>query len=218
MYLVGTSATGAWAGHDSTVATYFGAAWTFLTPFEGLRVYVKDTDRPGLFDGTAWLFDAHHSTGTAMPASPVSGDTCMRTDLDYEVFFYDSTRTKWLSVATYHFAYVESGAVAASPAAMQLPSSIASATLRGSVSPFDGTIIRACGQWTGGPPTTCLFNFYDGATLRGSTSDTGAALNFNQGALDFDITASLTPKTTITYTGTGPANVAMDAYWKRRAS
>ncbi len=54
-YIVGSSATGAWAGRDDCIAAYFGTSWVFLpnednngTPItpgarqEGLRVWVRD--------------------------------------------------------------------------------------------------------------------------------------------------------------------------------
>jgi hypothetical protein len=38
-YIVGDSATGAWAGHDGEVAAYVDGAWQFCTPEEGWVAY-----------------------------------------------------------------------------------------------------------------------------------------------------------------------------------
>lgn len=53
-YLVGTGATGAFAGHDGEVASWQDNAWRFLAPRAGWRVYVEDSDAFVIFDGASW--------------------------------------------------------------------------------------------------------------------------------------------------------------------
>lgn len=52
-YIIGASATGDWSGQDGKVAVYLDG-WKYITPSEGLRVRVADTDTEIFFDGTAW--------------------------------------------------------------------------------------------------------------------------------------------------------------------
>lgn len=54
-YLVGTSGSGDWAGQSNKIAySTDGTTWSFITPFEGLEVYDKDTDVRMYWDGSAW--------------------------------------------------------------------------------------------------------------------------------------------------------------------
>lgn len=42
LYIVDTSATGAWAGKDKHLTAYIGGAWKFLAPVKGYVVWVQD--------------------------------------------------------------------------------------------------------------------------------------------------------------------------------
>lgn len=54
-WIVGASATGAWAGHDGEVALCTAAdVWRFLVPNEGWRADVRDEDVAYRYSGTAW--------------------------------------------------------------------------------------------------------------------------------------------------------------------
>jgi hypothetical protein len=53
-YIVGASATGAWAGEDNNIAGYYGGAYIFVTAKEGMRVWVDDEDKLYRFNGTSW--------------------------------------------------------------------------------------------------------------------------------------------------------------------
>lgn len=63
LYIVGGSATGAWAGQDGNLAQYYNSAWTFYAPAEGWRVYVADEDVYLKHDGTNWING--HDGGTS---------------------------------------------------------------------------------------------------------------------------------------------------------
>lgn len=38
-WIVAENATGAWQGHDASIAVYRGASWTFTAPREGMQAY-----------------------------------------------------------------------------------------------------------------------------------------------------------------------------------
>ncbi len=52
-YLTGASCTGAFSGHDHSIAHY-KQGWYFFTPIEGMRAYSKDDDLLYVFDGSTW--------------------------------------------------------------------------------------------------------------------------------------------------------------------
>lgn len=55
-YIVGASATGAWATHDKAIARYSSVetAWEFFTPSEGWSVYAQDENLAYRYSGSAW--------------------------------------------------------------------------------------------------------------------------------------------------------------------
>lgn len=53
-YIVGTGATGDWAGQDNAVALFADGAWVFYTPVAGWRADVLSTSGTMRFDGTTW--------------------------------------------------------------------------------------------------------------------------------------------------------------------
>ena len=57
-YLVGSSPTGAWSSNTGNIAIY-NSGWTFITPVEGMWVYVADEDRHLFYDGSAWRGSPH---------------------------------------------------------------------------------------------------------------------------------------------------------------
>ena len=54
-YIVGDTATGAWAGKETNIAWYDGSTWKFDVPVEGWQAYNKALDDNMLFNGTAWV-------------------------------------------------------------------------------------------------------------------------------------------------------------------
>lgn len=54
-YLVGGSATGAWAGHDNDIAQFNGSTWIFTTPNEGFACWVEDENKIYTYNGSAWV-------------------------------------------------------------------------------------------------------------------------------------------------------------------
>ena len=54
-YLLGTAATGAFAGHDGAVAAFQDGVWRFLVPAKGWRSYVESENIFLIFDGATWF-------------------------------------------------------------------------------------------------------------------------------------------------------------------
>lgn len=52
-WIVGASATGAWAGKDGQIAAWF-SGWKFYPPKEGWTAWDRATDRLLAYSGTAW--------------------------------------------------------------------------------------------------------------------------------------------------------------------
>lgn len=53
-YIVGPSATGAWAGKDGKFAAWHDGTWTFMTPANGWLAYVADTAELAVFATGVW--------------------------------------------------------------------------------------------------------------------------------------------------------------------
>lgn len=70
VYIVGASPTGDWAGQADAVAC-FDQAWTFITPNEGMTLWVGDENLLYSYDGADWVISA------TAPATSVQtgGDT-----------------------------------------------------------------------------------------------------------------------------------------------
>ena len=86
-YIVGASPTGDWAGMPQAVAAYTSGGWRFVTPFEGLSVYVKANGvwanfrsgawEMGLVRGSSLMLDGQQVVGSRAEAiaSPSGGTT-----------------------------------------------------------------------------------------------------------------------------------------------
>lgn len=53
-YIVGSSATGAWATKDLNIAIWQDGAWAFFVPREGWRCWIEDESAAVIWDGAAW--------------------------------------------------------------------------------------------------------------------------------------------------------------------
>lgn len=54
LYLVDTSASGAWTGKEGRLAFFIDGAWIFLVPKAGWRAWFATDGRTRVFDGTHW--------------------------------------------------------------------------------------------------------------------------------------------------------------------
>lgn len=82
VYIVPSSAVGAWSTHDGKVAIYYDG-WTLIEPQEGWRLWVRDEDRPYLYNGTAWVqspLPAPSYTVNDLPSGQLEGSVAYATD------------------------------------------------------------------------------------------------------------------------------------------
>ena len=54
-WIVGSGATGAWAGHDGAIAAWTQGGWRFVAPFEGLTVWSLADAMSARRTATAWV-------------------------------------------------------------------------------------------------------------------------------------------------------------------
>lgn len=56
-YIVGTSASGTWTGHDNEITEYISAAWSYttVTGNEGISAWVEDENALYTWNGVAWV-------------------------------------------------------------------------------------------------------------------------------------------------------------------
>lgn len=54
VWVVGASATDAWAGKENQLAHYTNGAWAFYVPADGWHIHVIDEDKQYFYTGTAW--------------------------------------------------------------------------------------------------------------------------------------------------------------------
>jgi hypothetical protein len=57
VYIIGPAATGAWAGLEDSIA-YYDSGWKFITPLEGMTLWVNDEDVQYIYDGSTWQSQA----------------------------------------------------------------------------------------------------------------------------------------------------------------
>ncbi len=65
VYIVAAAATGAWVGKGGSIA-YFDQIWRFVTPREGMMLWVNDEDARVVYNGTSWV--VVESSGGAGPS------------------------------------------------------------------------------------------------------------------------------------------------------
>lgn len=68
-WIVGTGATGTWAGKDRQLAAWQDGAWTFFAPKPGFTAFAGDTGSLQVWNGTAWV--------PAVPAAQPAGGTAL---------------------------------------------------------------------------------------------------------------------------------------------
>jgi len=54
LYIIATGATGTWVSKDNYLVQYIGSAWAYYTPFEGMRVWDKNTSMAMVYKNSAW--------------------------------------------------------------------------------------------------------------------------------------------------------------------
>lgn len=82
-YIVGSAPTGAWSAQAGKVATYEDAAWVFLTPYDGARVYDRSQNFDLIYDTGVWSgavtsqIQEFTTTGAATWTKPTFGTTAI---------------------------------------------------------------------------------------------------------------------------------------------
>jgi hypothetical protein len=54
-YIIPSGATGVWASKTNQLAHFYGGAWSYWTPIEGVRLWLNDEDTEYVFDGASWV-------------------------------------------------------------------------------------------------------------------------------------------------------------------
>lgn len=75
LYIVASSGTGDWSGHDGDIAYYLNSAWAFIDPNEGLTVWVADEDALYTFDGSAWVSSGKNIQNAALLGINTTADS-----------------------------------------------------------------------------------------------------------------------------------------------
>ena len=72
-YIVGDSATGAWAGKSQAVAGYSTGGWRFIAPLEGMTAYVKDRGIWANYRSGAWELGTMRGSSVVVDGQQVVG-------------------------------------------------------------------------------------------------------------------------------------------------
>ncbi|MEM7211892.1 MAG: DUF2793 domain-containing protein, partial [Pseudomonadota bacterium] len=70
-YIVGNSASGDWTGSDRQIALFSNGGWIIISPWDGLRLWVEDSEATALYRGGAWHIDAL-AVSTSLASTSVS--------------------------------------------------------------------------------------------------------------------------------------------------
>ena len=63
VYIVATSATDDWAGQEDALAYYDGGVWRFVTPNEGMQIWLNSEDKLYTYFNAEWNADTNHWRG-----------------------------------------------------------------------------------------------------------------------------------------------------------
>ena len=121
-----------------------------MSQFIKVKQLTSDTELKGksiITDGNGkFVYDYHIPKGIEFPSNPLSGDTYYRTDVD-ELFYYDSSRTKWLSVKKIGFSCGRNIVDSTTIAYMYVGNAVQSSS-SGFKMPYNGTILSVSIQNT----------------------------------------------------------------------
>jgi len=84
VYIIGSTPTGAWASNAGELA-YYQAGWYFITPNEGLTIWVNDEDLLYSYDGTNWVTAAGITTLDGL------SDVATTTSAQYDILQHNGT-------------------------------------------------------------------------------------------------------------------------------
>lgn len=104
-WAVASAGTGAWSGHNTTVATWGGSSWTFATPDSGSTYVDVNTGRKFYYYSSAWLPDPADPAGRILdhmsnvtPAGYVLADGTALSRTTYLLLFQALVRSATITV------------------------------------------------------------------------------------------------------------------------
>lgn len=89
-WIVGASASGAWAGEDHHVAAWQNGGWAFYTPNEGWLAWVEDEDALVGWDGTQWVVAGGTVNPTPLVGVNATADTTNRLSVRSNAVLFDA--------------------------------------------------------------------------------------------------------------------------------
>lgn len=100
-YIVGAAPSGAWVGYAGKVAHWTGAAWAFLTPYEGAGVHDKSLGYRLVYKSGAWTTEALLVSGVGSGLKISNNTTDASNDIDIQAgWAIDDTGTRVLRLVT----------------------------------------------------------------------------------------------------------------------
>lgn len=91
-YIVAASGAGAWAGKDGKIA-YFNSVWKFITPREGLLLWVNDEGALYYFSGAAWLKYSDNLNNIAKLGINATADATNKLSVNSDAILFNNNGT-----------------------------------------------------------------------------------------------------------------------------
>ncbi len=92
VYIISSSATDDWAGHDGEV-TYYDQLWRFVTPAVGLTLWLADEDTHYTYDGAGWVRSHGTIQNAAMIGINATADATNRLTIKSDAVLVDHAGT-----------------------------------------------------------------------------------------------------------------------------
>lgn len=90
VYIVAASATGAWSGHSGRLA-FYQQTWQFITPNEGMTIWVNDENKLYSYDGSAWVISASGGGGGGAAALDDLTDVTLTAQANNDFLVYNGS-------------------------------------------------------------------------------------------------------------------------------
>jgi len=189
VYIVATSATGAWTSHDNQIAQYYGTTLTFYTPYEGLIVWsISDL---------AWLYYHNNSWNllTTSGGGGGGGGATTFTSLSDVLVTYSGNANKIISI--------NSGATGlnAGYTVGTAANNLVKLTSAGKLPAVDGSLLTNLPS--GGSGATTFTGLSDVPTSYSGNANKILSVNSGATALNFGYTVGTSANNIVQLTGDG---------------